>query len=168
MIRFKRCYESLSPIPARANPGDAGLDICTAIDFKMYPGDTLCVPTGWSVSFPADMYLRIAPRSGLALKYHIDILAGVIDSGYRDEIRVVIHRCSENHNQVVDFKSGDRIAQLIPTALAHHGVMEVDDFDDDDYISNRGGGFGSTGIRDKWAEHYKKSLIINNADTFIL
>lgn len=143
MIRFKKLYECVSPLPSRAREGDAGLDICTAKDFSIYPGDTLVIPTGWAVSFPSDMYLRVAPRSGLAVKYHIDVMAGVIDSGYRDEIKVVLHRCSENHNKAVVFSAGDRIAQLIPTKLSDHYIMEVDEMDDE---SNRGGGFGSTGM----------------------
>ncbi len=149
MIYFKRCYQSLSPLPARANQGDAGFDICNADDFKIYPGDTMLIPTGWACSFPPDMYLRVAPRSSLAVKHSINILAGVIDSGYRGEITVVMHRCSENQNRPVFFEAGSKIAQLIPTALAQYDAIEISDFTDIQAVPDRNGGFGSTGIKAK-------------------
>lgn len=144
MIQFKKVFNHNFPAPSRANPSDAGLDICCIEDFKIYPEEVILVHTGWSCSFPSDMYLRVAPRSGLAVKHRINTLAGVIDSGYRGEIIVVLHKIIENSSSPTLFKAGDKIAQLIPTSLALYESEVVDEFTENG-ICDRGGGFGSTG-----------------------
>ena len=97
--------------------------------------------TGLSISFPAGLYARIAPRSGLALKKFIDIGAGVVDSDYRGEVGVVLFNHGDQDFQV---KMGDRIAQLILEKIDTPPVEEVQCLDD----TVRGtGGFGSTGVK---------------------
>ena len=96
--------------------------------------------TGLSISFPAGLYARIAPRSGLALKKFIAVGVGVVDSDYRGEVGVVLFNHGDQDFQV---KMGDRIAQLILERIDTPPVQEVQDLAG----TERGiGGFGSTGI----------------------
>ena len=99
------------------------------------------VKTGLAISFPAGLYARITPRSGLALKWFIDVGAGVIDSDYRGEVGVVLFNHGDQDFQV---KMGDRIAQLILEKIDTPPVEEVQDLGN----TVRGtGGFGSTGVK---------------------
>jgi dUTP pyrophosphatase len=129
--------------------GDAGIDLYATEDCIVRPGEQALVKTGISVSFSADYYLRIAPRSGLAYKNGIDVMAGVIDSSYRGEIGVILRNHSvttEESTGAFIINRGDRIAQMIPEHISQEDFVFVEDRDD----SNRGeGGFGSTGVRDE-------------------
>ena len=92
------------------------------------------------MNIPVTCYGRIAPRSGLAWKKHIDVGAGVIDADYRGNVGVVLFNHGEEDLQV---KRGDRIAQLILEKISYADIVEVDDLD----ATARGdGGFGSTGV----------------------
>jgi dUTP pyrophosphatase len=77
-------------LPFRANKSDAGYDLCSVKDMVIGPMERAIVPTGISIEIPEGYYGRVAPRSGLAVKKFIDVLAGVVDSGYRGEIGVVL------------------------------------------------------------------------------
>ena len=133
--------------------GDAGIDLYATEACIIEPGDQALVKAGISVSFSADYYLRIAPRSGLALKNGIDVMAGVIDSSYRGEIGVILRNHSAQPNPSYDdgtkdffIKRGDRIAQMIPECISQEDFIIVENLDE----SDRGiGGFGSTGVRDE-------------------
>ena len=130
-------------------PGDAGIDLYATEDCIIQPGEQALVKTGISVSFSPDYYLRIAPRSGLAYKNGIDVMAGVIDSSYRGEIGVVLRNHSvatEEDTGAFIINRGDRIAQMIPERISQEHFIFVSELDD----SERGeGGFGSTGVRDE-------------------
>jgi dUTP pyrophosphatase len=134
-------------IPKKAHQYDAGFDISSNEDIIIPPGDKYGVSTGIAISFPNDCYCRIAPRSGLAFKYAIDVLAGVIDYQYTDEIKVILINHGKN-----DFiiKKGDRIAQLIFEKI--YTPLEIKEIPYDELIKNtninsRGlNGFGSSGI----------------------
>ncbi len=106
---------------------------------KIYPGERMLIHTGVSMAVPAGHYGRVAPRSGLAMKNGIDVLAGVIDSDYRGEVGVILI----NHGGTpVEIKHGDRVAQLIIEKSASVVVEEIDELP----VSKRGeAGFGSTG-----------------------
>jgi len=127
-------------------PGDAGIDLYATEDCIIQPGEQALVKTGISVSFSPDYYLRIAPRSGLAYKNGIDVMAGVIDSSYRGEIGVVLRNHSvatEEDTGAFIINRGDRIAQMIPERISQEHFIFVSELDD----SERGeGGFGSTGV----------------------
>jgi dUTP pyrophosphatase len=97
-------------IPCRANPGDAGLDLASVENAIVPARGKAIVDTGLAFSMPPDCYGRIAPRSGLAAKHSIDVLAGVIDSSYRDSLKVIMINHSDTDYKV---SVGDRIAQLI-------------------------------------------------------
>ena len=99
------------------------------------------VPTGCSFSIPHGNYGRIAPRSGLAWKNHLDVGAGVIDSDYRGEVRVVIFNLAQEDYVVTP---GERIAQMIIEKVVATELVEVDDLEE---TARGDGGFGSTGVK---------------------
>ena len=134
-------------IPLRNNASDAGMDISSREDVVIGPGEKYAVATGIALLFPNDCYARIAPRSGLAFKYAIDVLAGVVDYGYTDEIRVIL----VNHGkQDFTVKKGDRIAQIIFEKIYTPTVVEEMPYDMlcTAISSNTRGlnGFGSSGV----------------------
>ena len=89
-IKINKLHKS-AILPTRANDSDAGYDLYAIQDMIVGPMDkAIIVPTGISIEIPKGYYGRVAPRSGLAVKNGIDVLAGVIDSGYRGEIGVVL------------------------------------------------------------------------------
>ena len=140
-VRFKKIRPS-AIIPKRQTDGAAGFDIYSNETCVVEHGETTLVKTGVAVAIPPGYVGLIKPRSGWALKYGIDTMAGVIDSDYRGEVHVMLTRhtdIDEPHLSV----AGERIAQMIvvPVVLAS---IEVDELDDTD----RGaGGYGSTGVK---------------------
>ena len=128
-------------LPKRSTDGAAGYDLCASQNRTIPAGGKGFVKTGLAISFPAGLYTRIAPRSGLALKKFIDVGAGVVDHDYRGEVGVILF----NHgDQDFEVKMGDRIAQLILEKIDTLPVEEVQGLDD----TVRGtGGFGSTGVK---------------------
>jgi dUTP pyrophosphatase len=127
-------------IPTRANPTDAGADLYALEDVKIAPSSRALVKTGISLEVPESYYARIAPRSGLAYKSGIDVLAGVVDSSYRGEVGVIL--LNTDTQKIFNIRAGDRIAQLIIEAHYNMTIKEVDSLSD----TTRGdGGFGSTG-----------------------
>lgn len=108
----------------------------------IHPRGMRRMPTGLVVAIPAGHYGRIAPRSGLAVKHGIDVLAGVIDSDYRGEIQVILINHSD---QTVHFRHGDRIAQLILEKATRPKLVAVDRIEDLGNTERGAGGFGSTG-----------------------
>lgn len=142
-IKVKKINE-LAKIPNRANPTDAGADLFSVVEEVIPPLTRKLIRTGISIEIPESptrrYYGRIAPRSGLAYKNGIDVMAGVIDSSYRGEIGVILFNSDKDADFIVNI--GDRIAQLI--IESHYNF----DFEDSNELSdtNRGsGGFGSTG-----------------------
>ena len=128
-------------LPKRQTPGSAGYDLCTIADVTLEAGKRHTIRTGLIMEIPRGCYGRIAPRSGLAVKFGLDTMAGVIDSDYRGEIGIVAVNLGQAD---VSFKRGDRIAQLILERCYTPVVtpISVEDLTGTD----RGkGGFGSTG-----------------------
>lgn len=129
------------PIPSYQNPGDAGADLCTTHDILIYPGKQVSVNTGVAIALPCGYVGLVHPRSGLAFKKGITIVnaPGVIDSGYRGEIKVCLLNTSF---ETVDLKRGDRVAQLLIQEFKIANFLLVDNLPD----SFRGNqGIGSTG-----------------------
>jgi dUTP pyrophosphatase len=138
MFQVKKLV-SYAVIPKRATEGSAGLDVSSSVDLTIPSQKWLAVPTGISIMVPKDCYARLAPRSGLAFKYGIQVGAGVIDSDYTGEIKVILFNHGENDFTI---KTGDRIAQLIFEKIFTEDLQEVDEL----VKTERGaGGFGSTG-----------------------
>ena len=128
-------------LPKRSTAGAAGYDLCASQDCTILAGGKGLVPTGLSISLPAGLYARIAPRSGLALKKFIDVGAGVVDADYRGEVGVVLFNHGDHDFEV---KMGDRIAQLI---LEKISTPEVDEVSGLESTVRGSGGFGSTGMQ---------------------
>lgn len=138
MIQVKLLTEN-SKLPTRNNPTDAGLDLYSSEVALIKGGSWKAISSGISISIPDGFYARIAPRSGLAYKHGIDIFAGVVDSGYRGEIKAILYNASEKDYLV---NIGDKIAQLIIEKCYLWDIIAVNDLDN----SERGGnGFGSSG-----------------------
>jgi dUTP pyrophosphatase len=133
------------PLPAAQHQGDAGYDLRAREATVLPPGGgRAAVPTGVAVAIPPGFAGLVLPRSGLALRHGVTCLnaPGLIDAGYRDEIRVIL----VNHDPVEQFEVqvGDRIAQLVIQRVEPVEWEAVDDLGE----SSRGtGGFGSTGRR---------------------
>ena len=133
----------LSPFavkPVRATAGSAGYDLASAEEKVVPAHGKALISTGWAIRCPDGYYGRIAPRSGLAWKNHIDVGGGVIDIDYRFDCGVVLFNHSETDFAV---RPGDRVAQLIITKIDTPEVVEVDELES----TSRIGGFGSTGIK---------------------
>ena len=128
-------------LPARGSAGATGYDLCAASNCVIPSWGKGTVETGLAVSLPQGTYARIAPRSGLAIRNCIDIRAGVVDSDYWGEIKVVLF----NH-YAEDFpvQADDRIAQFFLERIKTPQVKKVAALDDADRGAR---GFGSTGTK---------------------
>ena len=129
------------PFPGYATEGAAGLDVVTAQDLSLQPGERMAVPTGFAIEIPPGYEVQVRPRSGLALKHGITCLntPGTIDSDYRGEVKVILANLGQETFAV---SRGERIAQLVPAPVLRAMFEEVSQLSD----SERGtGGFGSTG-----------------------
>jgi dUTP pyrophosphatase len=130
-------------VPSRAYEGDAGLDLAASEHVELAPGQRAAVGTGIAVAIPDGHAGLVVPRSGLAARHGITIVntPGLVDAGYRGEIRVVLLNTDEREPFVVE--SGMRIAQLVVVALPELELVEVDELP----ASERGvRGFGSSAI----------------------
>lgn len=130
------------PLPARAHPGDAGLDLHAAEDVSLKPGERASVATGLAVAIPEGYAGFVVPRSGLAAKHGVGVVnaPGLIDCGYRGEIRVLL--VNLDPSEAVELRRGERIAQLVIQRVEEATLREVTELPP----SARGeGGFGSTG-----------------------
>lgn len=127
-------------IPVRGSEHAAGLDLHSVEYGTLHSGERGLFQTGIAVAIPAGHVGYIRPRSGLAVRYGIDVLGGVIDSDYRGDVGVILI----NHGvEPVNITAGDRIAQLVIQPLTPVEVAEVASLE----ASTRGaGGFGSTGV----------------------
>jgi dUTP pyrophosphatase len=130
------------PLPARAHPGDAGVDLFAAEPVTLAPGERAVVPTGVAIALPEGYAAFVHPRSGLAARHGVTLVnaPGTVDAGYRGEVKVTL--INTDPRQPVSFERGDRIAQLIVQRVATVLFHEVQSLPG----SARGtGGFGSTG-----------------------
>ena len=130
------------PVPARAHPGDAGVDLYAARDVELAPGERAVVGTGIAIALPDGYAAFVHPRSGLAARHGVTLVnaPGTIDAGYRGEIAVTM--INTDRSTPVRFRRGDRIAQLVVQRIELAVFCEVSALPG----SARGeGGFGSTG-----------------------
>lgn len=139
MIYFKKLTETAT-IPTYGSDYAAGMDISADEDVIIPGHSKKIISTGLAVAIPSNSYLRVAPRSGLAAKNDIDVLAGVIDEDYRGEIKVILY----NHGSM-DFTvlRGNRIAQLINEVINRPDIQELSVLPT---TSRNDAGFGSTGV----------------------
>jgi dUTP pyrophosphatase len=140
-LRIARLDER-ARLPTRAHDGDAGLDLYASDDAVLAPGERASVPTGIAVEIPPGQAGLVLPRSGLAARHGISVVnaPGLIDAGYRGEIRVLL--LNTDRAQSFQVRAGDRIAQLVLVRIELPPPVEVNSLSD----SERGdGGFGSSG-----------------------
>jgi len=140
-LRIARLDER-ARLPTRAHDGDAGLDLYALEAAVLAPGERASVPTGIAVEIPPGQAGLVLPRSGLAARHGISVVnaPGLIDSGYRGEVRVLLLNTDREHP--FELGAGDRIAQLVLVKVELPTLVEVDALSD----SERGaGGFGSSG-----------------------
>jgi dUTP pyrophosphatase len=135
---FVKKLDESAVVPMRGSELAAGYDLSSIVDIVVPSLGRVAVPTGLAVKVPVGTYGRIAPRSGLAFKHGIDVLAGVVDADYRQSVNVILYNTSGVDYEI---KKGDRIAQLIIEKIEMFDVEVVDELDE----TSRKGGFGSTG-----------------------
>jgi dUTP pyrophosphatase len=137
-LLFKRLHPE-ARLPSRGSTRAAGLDLCAVESVTLAPGARAAVRTGLAVAIPEGFYGRVAPRSGLAVRHGIDVLAGVIDADYRGEILCAL----VNHGrEPFEIEPGARVAQLVVESIATPEPAWAEDLEE----TERGaGGFGSTG-----------------------
>jgi dUTP pyrophosphatase len=135
------------PLPSRAHDGDAGVDLFSAQDVELAPGERALVSTGVAVAIPFGMVGLVHPRSGLAARVGLSIVnsPGTIDAGYRGEIKISLINLDPRTPIVV--RRGDRIAQLLVQRVELPELVEVTSFDEAGLAdTTRGdGGHGSSG-----------------------
>lgn len=160
-IYIEKCRDT-AVIPAYAHPGDAGMDIYAAEDVIVEPGRSVLVPIGLKMAIPVGYEVQIRPRSGISLKTPLRVpnAPGTIDSGYRDEVNVIIYNASYMNESddgkwftlntkgckhgTYKINCGDRIAQMVIAKVEECVFKECGDVSS--IGDNRGGGFGSSGI----------------------
>ena len=128
-------------LPEQAYAGDAGFDLSTCERIVLGPGERALVPTGLAVAIPEGYAGFVQPRSGLAARHGIAVVnsPGLIDSGYRGEIRIVLLNTDREHTFVAE--PGDRVAQLVVLPVPGLALVELDELP----ASERGvRGFGSS------------------------
>jgi dUTP pyrophosphatase len=141
-LPFRRLDPS-AVLPSYAHPGDAGLDLASAVDVEVGPGERAMVPTGVAVAIPDGHAGLVLPRSGLASRQGLTLAnaPGLIDAGYRGEVTCAV--VNLDRERPVTIRRGDRIAQLVVVAVPSVAPAWVDELQ----ASGRGeGGFGSTGV----------------------
>jgi dUTP pyrophosphatase len=150
-------------LPYYANPYDAGMDVCAAEDVIIEPGQTVIIPTGLKFAIPEGYEIQVRPRSGISLKTPLRLAnsPGTIDAGYRNELGIIMNNSSivsntENNDVYLSLDSkgnqqgtyiirkGERVALLVLAKVPRMNLKLVDSVKD--IGTDRGGGFGSTGI----------------------
>lgn len=133
------------PLPRRAHPTDAGIDLCSARTLTLAPGERALVGTGLAVALPVGTVGLVHPRSGLAWKKGLSIVnaPGTVDADYRGEIMVCLINLDPRETIAID--RGDRIAQLLVQQVSLCDVVEVPMPEDLGDTVRGSGGHGSTG-----------------------
>lgn len=141
-LQVQRLDQDL-PLPRYAQEGDAGLDLLAAESITLAPGERHAIATGIAVAIPEGFAGFVLPRSGRALKEGLSVAnaPGLIDSGYRGEIKVIA--VNLDPSQAIEVKRGEKVAQLVIQQVASATLREVELLPE----SARGArGFGSTGL----------------------
>ena len=137
-LTFKQ-LDARATLPTRGSSSSAGLDLYSIEPISLEPGQRVIARTGLAVAVPQGYYGRVAPRSGLATKNGLDVLAGVIDADYRGEIGCLLHNTGA---ETIELPGHSKICQLIIEKIITPQAVWADDLSDTDRGS---GGFGSTG-----------------------
>lgn len=165
-IQVEKCSED-TKIPTYARVGDAGMDIYSTEEVTLVPGEKRLIGTGIKVAIPEGYEIEVVPKSGIALKTGLKVSnsPGTIDSGYRDEIKVIIENSEPSikdieytfdnngnpviksilHGKSYTIEKGQKIAQIILKEVPMINFQEVKNISE--ISGDRGGGFGSTGLK---------------------
>lgn len=165
-IQVEKCSED-TKIPTYARVGDAGMDIYSTEEVTLAPGEKKLIGTGIKVAIPEGYEIEVVPKSGIALRTGLKVSnsPGTIDSGYRDEIKVIVENSEpsikdieytfdDNRNPVIKsilhgksytIEKGQKIAQIILKEVPMINFQEVKNISE--ISGDRGGGFGSTGLK---------------------
>jgi dUTP pyrophosphatase len=138
MLRVKRLVPDIK-LPAYAHPDDAGMDLYSAEDKLIQPGEHCTVRTGIAVAIPKGFVGLVWDKSGIASK-GLKTMGGVLDSNYRGEVIIILKNISE---KPYDLKKNNKIAQLLLQPIEHRPIVEVQELDDTDRGAR---GLGSTGL----------------------
>jgi dUTP pyrophosphatase len=144
-VKLKRLDPSL-PLPGYAHHTDAGCDLYSRIDATIGPGERTLIPTGIEIAIPEGYAGFVQPRSGLALKDGISMVnsPGLIDSGYRGEVSVIL--INQDTKKIFRVGKGDKICQLVIQKVEKPQFQVVDSLDE----TERGkDGFGSSGVAEE-------------------
>lgn len=140
MIKFQKISKD-AKIPSFAHKGDAGMDLYSNEEVEVIPGEIKAISTGIKMEIPNGFVALVWDKSGLALKKGLKTMGGVIDSGYRGEIKVIITNLSD---EVFEVEKGGKVAQMIIQKFESPEIEVVEDLSD----TKRGSdGFGSTGLK---------------------
>ncbi len=130
------------PMPERAHAGDAGLDLRSAVNAVLAPGERSVIPTGIALAIPSGFAGFVQPRSGAAARHGLGLVnsPGLIDAGYRGEVKIVA--INLDPAEPLKIMRGDKIAQLVVLPAPEFAVREVAELPPSDRGER---GFGSTG-----------------------
>lgn len=144
-------------LPFYAHKGDAGLDLRANTDAIIKPMKTIIIPTGIKLAIPEGYEVQIRPRSGISAKTPLRVALGTIDSGYHNEIGIIITNYSPEGSKeectiedkhkfgIYNIKKGDRIAQMVFTKYTVADLKLCEDIDI--FETDRSGGFGTSGVK---------------------
>lgn len=154
-------------LPQYANASDSGMDLFALEDYTIAPGETKLIPTGIKLALPPGYEIQVRPKSGRSLKTKLRVAntPGTVDAGYRDEICVILenieppfkdinYHCDDNGHIIIDsilhgasysIGKGEKFAQLVLSEVPKIALYEVEKVSE--IGENRGGGFGSTGLK---------------------
>jgi deoxyuridine 5'-triphosphate nucleotidohydrolase len=138
LLYFKQ-LDPQATLPTRGSSSSAGLDLYSIEEVTIGPLQRVVARTGLSVAIPKGFYGRVAPRSGLAVKHGLDVLAGVIDSDYRGELLCALYNTSD---APISISARSKICQLIIERIATPEAAWSDELSE---TARGAGGFGSTG-----------------------
>lgn len=139
-LRIKKLGQD-AVLPTYSHPGDAGLDLFSSQETIIKPQERKLISTSIAMAIPSGYVGLIWDRSGIASKHGLKTMAGVIDSNYRGEIKILLHNLSN-----IEFKveKGMRIAQMLIQPVESKEIILVEDLDE---TNRNSAGFGSTGIK---------------------
>ena len=138
LLKFKQ-LDPRAILPTRGSAASAGLDLYSIEDITIEPHQRVVARTGLAVAVPVGFYGRVAPRSGLAVKNGLDVLAGVIDSDYRGEVCCALLNTGDD---ALSLPQGSRLCQLIIEQIITPAPTWATNLDE---TARGAGGFGSTG-----------------------
>lgn len=143
-VHVQICREDVQ-LPAYARLHDAGMDVRAAISVDLAPQETKIIPTGLKMAIPEGYEIQVRPRSGLSVKTPLRVsnAPGTIDAGYRDEIGIIMTNTSLD--TPFHIEKGERVAQFVLGRVPRIQFILTDDVST--IGTNRGGGFGSSGVK---------------------